>query len=166
MLGESLLALAALAGQMVVDTAATDGWDTAERGYAQLLGGGDAEQTKQVKQWLEETHKQLADADEADRELIRTALAGRWAGRWADLLEETRTPRLSCGPLLTRVQAALPAERPSEPATRSTPMATRARTQPVPSTPARWPREANSPTRSGRRGTQPAPETSSPFCCP
>ena len=41
MLGESLLALAALAGRMVVDAAATDGWETAERGYAKLLGRGE-----------------------------------------------------------------------------------------------------------------------------
>ena len=53
MLRESLLALAALAGQMVVDAAATDGWDTAESEYAQLLGRGDARQTKQVEQTLE-----------------------------------------------------------------------------------------------------------------
>ena len=38
MLGESQLTLAALAGRMVVDAASTDGWQTAERGYAQLLG--------------------------------------------------------------------------------------------------------------------------------
>ena len=64
MLGERLLTLAALAGQMVVDAVATDGWETAERGYAQLLGRGDAEQTKQVEQWLEETREQLtAGAD-------------------------------------------------------------------------------------------------------
>ena len=37
MLGESLLTLAALAGQMVVDAAGGDGWEKAERGYAQLL---------------------------------------------------------------------------------------------------------------------------------
>ena len=97
MLGESLLTLAALAGQMVVDAAATDGWETAEHGYAQLLGRGDAKQTKLAERWLEETREQLAGGAGADTEMIRTALAGRWAGRWADLLEETRTPRLSCG---------------------------------------------------------------------
>jgi hypothetical protein len=36
-LGESLFTLAALAGRMVIDAVATDGWETAERGYAQLL---------------------------------------------------------------------------------------------------------------------------------
>ena len=44
MLGESLLTLAALAGRMVVDAATADGWQTSERGYAQLLGRGDVRQ--------------------------------------------------------------------------------------------------------------------------
>ena len=66
MLGESLLALAALAGQMVVDAAATDGWETAERGYAQLLGRGDAKQTRLAEQWLEETREQLTGGAGAD----------------------------------------------------------------------------------------------------
>ena len=109
MLGESLLTLAALAGQMVVDAAATDGWETAEHEYAQLLGRGDITQTQLAGQWLEETRKQLADGAGTDMEMIRTALAGRWAGRWADLLEEdpdaeaelralVRRPRQHCLP--------------------------------------------------------------------
>ena len=42
MLGESLLTLAALAGQVVVDAAVSDEWEMAERGYAKLLGRGEA----------------------------------------------------------------------------------------------------------------------------
>jgi len=52
MLGESLLTLAALAGQMVVDAAATDAWETAEHRYAKLLGRGDAKQTQLAEQRL------------------------------------------------------------------------------------------------------------------
>ena len=113
MLGESLLALAALAGQMVVDAVATDGWETAEREYAQLLGRGDAEHTKQVEQWLEETRKQLTDGADADSELVRTALAGRWAGRWADLLEENLGAEAELRAFVKESQKALPAERQS-----------------------------------------------------
>ena len=54
MLGESLLTLAALAGQMVVDAAASDEWETAEHEYAQLLGRGDAMQTQVAERWLKE----------------------------------------------------------------------------------------------------------------
>jgi len=75
MLGESLLTLAALAGRTVVDAAVSDEWDTAVRGYAQLLGRGDADQAQLAERWLEETHKQLADGGGADMEMIRTALA-------------------------------------------------------------------------------------------
>ena len=113
-MGENLLVLAALAGRTVIDAATTDGWETAERAYAQLLGRGDAKQTKQAEQWLEETRKQLARADGADSELIRTALAGRWAGRWADLLEEDPDAEAELRVLIHQIQAALPAERPSE----------------------------------------------------
>ena len=75
MLGESLLTLAALAGQMVVDAATSDGWEKAERGYAQLLGRGDAKQAKLARRWLEETREQLsrgagADFSERDRGLL------------------------------------------------------------------------------------------------
>ena len=111
MLGQSPLALAALGGQMVVDAAATDGWKTAECGYAKLLGRGDAKQTKLVKQWLEETREQLADGAGADMELIRAALAGRWAGRLADLLEENPSAEAELRVVVEEIQATLPAER-------------------------------------------------------
>src|ERR1700760_3660613 len=88
MLGETLLALATLAGQTVVQAVATDEWETVECGYALLLGRGDTEQTQLAEQWLKDTHEQLTSASEANLELIRTALIGRWAGRVADLLEE------------------------------------------------------------------------------
>lgn len=114
MLGENLLVLAALAGRTVVDAATTDGWETAESASAQLLGRGDAKQTKQAEQWLEETRKQLAGGDGADMELIRTALAGRWAGRWADLLEESPDAEAGLRALIHQIQAALPAEGLSE----------------------------------------------------
>jgi hypothetical protein len=112
-MGENLLVLAALAGRTVVDAATTEGWETAERAYAQLLGRGDAKQTKQAECWLEETRKQLAGADGADTELIRAALAGRWAGRWADLLEENLDAEAELRALVQQSQAALPAVRPS-----------------------------------------------------
>src|SRR5579862_5861250 len=87
MVGESLLMLAAAAGRAVVDVAATDTGETTERQFAQLFGGGDADQTQRAGQWLKETREQLVNAAAADRELIRTALAGLWTGRWADVLD-------------------------------------------------------------------------------
>src|SRR5580692_4552725 len=111
MLEASLLVLAAEAGRTVVDAATTGRWETAERQYARLLGRGNAQQTKLAEQWLEETRKQLAGGYGADTELIRTALAGRWAGRWADLLEEDPDAEAELRAYLQQVQAARPAER-------------------------------------------------------
>ena len=111
MLGEGLLALAALAGQTTVDAVATDGWETAERGYARLLGGGDAKQTRRAEQWMEETRKQLAGRAGTDMNVIRIALAGRWAGRWADLLEENPGAEAELRALVKEIQAVLPAGR-------------------------------------------------------
>ena len=78
MLGASLLTLAAVAGQMVVDAAATDGWETAEHRFAKLLGRGDAKQTKLAKRWLAETREQLSGAAGADSGMIRTSSRRSW----------------------------------------------------------------------------------------
>ena len=110
MLGESPLALAALAGRIMVDTA-TDERETAERRYVQLLSRGDATQAHRFEQWLAETREQLDRGSGADMELIRAALAGRWAGRWADLLEENPDAEADLRDLVQEIQAARPAER-------------------------------------------------------
>src|SRR6202050_3309837 len=97
-------------------------WEGAEgepartRGAGRPDGGGrrgDAEQTKQVEKWLEETREQLTGGAGADSDLIRAALAGRWAGRWADLLEENPDAEAELRALVQQSQAALPAETPS-----------------------------------------------------
>src|SRR5690349_13190497 len=108
MLGQSLLALAALAGQMVVDAAASAAWEPAERGCARLLGRGDFHQTRLAEQRLKETREQLAGASGADREMIRTALAGRWAGRWIDLLEDDPGAEAELRALVREIQQAVP----------------------------------------------------------
>src|ERR1700742_3345265 len=89
--------------------AATDAWETAEHGYARLLGRGDAKQTRLAEQWLAETREQLTGGAGADMEMIRTALAGRWAGRWADLLEEDPDAEAELRGLVQQIQAAPPA---------------------------------------------------------
>ena len=94
MLAKSSLALATQAGQVVVDAAVGDEWETAERGYARLLGRGDALQTRLAEQRLHETRDQLMGAAGTDVGLIRKALAVGWAGRLADcLLYTSPSPR-------------------------------------------------------------------------
>ena len=160
MLSEGQLTLAALAGQMVVDAAATDAWETAEHRYAKLLGRGAAKQTQLAEQWLEETREQLAGGVGADMKMIRTALAGRWA----DLLEEDPETEAELRGFV-EIQTAPPAERlsPSDHAISAN--GDESSYAAGPSIPAPWPYGANSPIRPGRRGTRPAPGISSPRCC-
>jgi Tetratricopeptide repeat len=109
-LAKGLLALATVAGQTVVDAAAADEWETAWRGFAQVLGRGNAEQTHLAEQRLKETREQLTGADGTDVGLFRTALAIRWAGRLADLLEENPAAEADLRTLVEEIQAMLPAE--------------------------------------------------------
>ncbi len=110
MLTDSLMALASLAGQTVVTAAVTDTWEAARRKFAQLLGRGDSNKTKLADQRLTETHDQLARAAGTDLERTRTALAERWAGRLADLLEEDPDMEPDLRVLLQEIQAVLPAD--------------------------------------------------------
>src|ERR1700761_9407460 len=113
MLGETLLALATLAGQTVVQAVATDEWETVECGSALLLGRGNTKQTQLAEQWLKDTHEQLTSASEANIELIRTALVGRWAGRIADLLEETPEAEAEVRALISEIHREAPAVTPA-----------------------------------------------------
>jgi len=97
----------------VVDAAATEEWETAERGYAQLLGRGDAKQTQLAEQWLQETREQLTGRAGTDMEPIRAALAMRWAVRLAGLLQQNPDAEAELRALLQKTQAAPPAENPS-----------------------------------------------------
>src|SRR5215467_7847367 len=106
MLAEALTALASLAGNTVVAAATTDAWEAARRGFARLLGRGDPKQEQLAEQRLEETRQQLTGTDS---EQARAALAERWAGRLADLLEEAPGVEADLRALVQEIQAALPA---------------------------------------------------------
>ena len=109
MLAETLAALAALAGNTVVAAATTDAWEAARRGFARLLGRGDPDRTKMAERRLAETREQLTGAEGKDLEQARAALAERWAGRLADLLEEHPDAQADLRALVEEIQAALPA---------------------------------------------------------
>jgi hypothetical protein len=109
MLEGTLMALAALAGNTVVVAATTDAWEAARRGFARLLGRGDPDRTKMAERRLAETHEQLTGATGQDLEQARAALAERWAGRLADLLEEHPNAEADLRALVQEIQAALPA---------------------------------------------------------
>ena len=86
--GEVLLALAQFAGQTVAAAAITDVWESVRGRFARLLGRGDARKTQVAEGWLAQTREQLAVAGPGSVEQARQAAAERWAGRFADLLDE------------------------------------------------------------------------------
>src|SRR5690348_14664847 len=88
MLAETLMALAALAGNTVVAAATTDAWEAAGRGFARVLGRGDPDRTKLAEQRLGQAREQLTEAAGTNSDQARAVLAERWATRLADLLEE------------------------------------------------------------------------------
>ena len=108
MLTETLVALAALAGNTVVVAATTDAWEAAMRGFARLLGRGEPDRTKLTEQRLEETREQLIGPVGGNLEQARSALAERWAGRLADLLEEHPDTEADLRALVQQIQEALP----------------------------------------------------------
>jgi len=109
MLAEDLLALATLAGNTVVTAAVTDAWEAARDKFARLFGRGDPDKADLAEQRLEETHDQLTAATGTDLERARAALAERWAGRLADLLEEDPGAEVHLRATVQEIQAVLPA---------------------------------------------------------
>lgn len=102
---ESLIALAALAGNTVVTAAVTDAWEAARKGFARLLGRGDPDKTKAAERRLEETHDQLTQATGADLERVRAALEAQWTTRLADLLEDDPGVEADLRALVDQIQA-------------------------------------------------------------
>jgi hypothetical protein len=86
--GEALMAFAQFAGQTVAAAAITDVWESARHKFARLLGRSDARKTQVAEQWLTQTRQHLTAAAGAELLQVREGQAERWAGRFADLLDE------------------------------------------------------------------------------
>ena len=171
MLAKSLLVLAMQAGHTLVDVAAGDEWETAQRGYAQMLGRGNAQQTRLAEQRLRTTRKQLIGAAGSDVGLIRKALAIGWANWLADLLEEHPDAEADLQALVQEIPSVPPAGTPSALHT-ETPSALRTATAPAlraGTPPARRPAlrpATRSPPTAMRSSTQPrrpSPSTPAPW---
>lgn len=107
--GEVFMAVAQFAGQTVAQAAITDMWEAVKGRFARLLGRGDARRTQVAEQWLAQTHDQLTTAPSAELEQVRAAQAERWAGRFADLLDEDPGVEPELRALVEEVAAQLPA---------------------------------------------------------
>jgi hypothetical protein len=108
-LADEVLSLASLAGQTVVTAAVTDGWGTAKRGFARLLGRGDAARTELAEQRLEQARDQLAVVPAAELGQVQAELAGAWRTRLLDLVEEHPDAVADLRALVEQIQAQLPA---------------------------------------------------------
>jgi hypothetical protein len=85
-------------------------WEAARGRIARLLGRGDARKGEVAERWLGQTREQLAAAAPgADLERVREAQAQRWAGRFADLLDEDPGLEAELRALAEDVAAQLPA---------------------------------------------------------
>jgi len=103
------MALAQFAGQTVAAAAVTDVWESVRGRFARLLGRGDARKTEVAEGWLTQTRDQLAAAGPGAVEEARKAAAERWAGRFADLLDEDPVVEAALSGLAEEVAARLPA---------------------------------------------------------
>jgi hypothetical protein len=110
MSGDVLAALGQFAGQTVAAAAMTDVWEAVRARFARLLGRGDARKTEVAERWLAQTREQLAGTRPgAGLERAREAAAERWAGRFADLLDEEPGVAAALSALVREVSAGLPA---------------------------------------------------------
>ena len=100
--------LAALAGNTLVTAAVTDAWETARHRFARLFGRGEPDPVTERR--LEATRSQLAAASADGREQMRADMAGQWALRLADLLEEDPELAAELRALVVKTRTQLPAE--------------------------------------------------------
>jgi hypothetical protein len=108
--GDVLITLAQFAGQTVAAAAVTDVWEAARARFARLLGRGDPRRTEVTERWLAQTHEQLTAAGPgANLEQAWEAAVQRWAGRFADLLDEDPGLEDELRALVDEVAAQLPA---------------------------------------------------------
>ncbi|MBM0206937.1 hypothetical protein JNW90_30985 [Micromonospora sp. STR1s_5] len=85
MLAEALSGLAGAGGAALVGAVASDGWQLAKRGFAQLLGRGDEARTAAVEERLERTRAVVESAGRQD-ERVRLEQQAAWTARLEDLL--------------------------------------------------------------------------------
>jgi hypothetical protein len=107
--GDVLMALAQFAGQTVAQAAITDVWETVRGRFARLIGRGDIRKTEVAELWLTQTRQRLTTAQGSDLERMREAQAGRWADRFADLLDEDPMLEVDLRALVSEVVTQLPA---------------------------------------------------------
>ena len=101
-----ITSLTALAGNTLVAAAVTDAWETARHRFARLFCRGKPDPATERR--LEATRSQLAAAPPDSLEQVRADLAGRWALRLADLLDDDPGAEVELRELVEEIGALLP----------------------------------------------------------
>jgi hypothetical protein len=96
-----------LAGNTLVAVAVTDAWESARRRFASLFGRGKPDAVTERR--LDATQASLAAAAPAEAARVRAELAGQWATRLSDLLEEHPDAEVELRALVAGIRAMLPA---------------------------------------------------------
>jgi Tetratricopeptide repeat len=107
--GDVLVTLAQFAGQAVVAAAVTAEWEAVRGRFARLMGRGDVGRTEAAELWLARTREQLIEAGSRTALVkVQERAAERWAGRFADLLDESPGVEAALRALVEEVTARLP----------------------------------------------------------
>jgi hypothetical protein len=102
------MTLAQFAGQTVAGAAITDVWEAARGRFARFIGRGNADRTQAAERWLAETHREVSAAGPGLQQ-VQQRQAERWAGRFADLLDEDPSLEAGLRELAEETAAGLPA---------------------------------------------------------
>ncbi|WP_167517382.1 hypothetical protein [Micromonospora orduensis] len=86
MLAETLSALAGAGGTALVGAVATDSWQLAKHGFAQLFGRGDQTRAAAVEGRLERTRSVVEAVPQDER--VRLEQQAAWTARLEDLLSD------------------------------------------------------------------------------
>jgi hypothetical protein len=101
-----LAALAATAGNALVQALVTDGWEGVRRRVAQLFGRGKPD--PQIERRLDATRLQLTEAPPGELAGAKQAQAAQWRVRFADLLADHPDAEAELRTLVEQLAAAQP----------------------------------------------------------
>ncbi|MFD7699947.1 hypothetical protein [Streptomyces caelestis] len=100
--------LAAAGGTALVGAAATDAWQSARQGFANLLGRGDRHRELRFAARLDGIAAELEHLPARERERTRQELVTAWTARLSDLLEDHPEVTAQLRNLVDHVQAGPP----------------------------------------------------------
>lgn len=111
MLPETLLAVLASGGSVLVNAVATDAWQAARGGLVQLFGRAGPRRAETATRWADEMASELDRPELADRTEAEQRWARTWHQRLSDLAEEYPEVGAEIQAWAQSVRAELPADK-------------------------------------------------------